>query len=200
VVGDIARAIENEIQPYCDDIVRALLDNLQNRLLERSVKPAILSCFGDIAMSIKREFERYITYVFDVLKQASETVSSTNITDEEDIELIDYINEFCLGIFEAYSGIIHGLVDGDTTQHIESQVRYIIALVTYVANYSKFLHSEQLLKAALGAVGDVIFALGDKVKHDIIRDSTIITFIRQCKSHNDDDIRKVASWVTEQTK
>lgn len=52
LVGDVARAIDMEIQQYCDVIITNLLNNLQNGALDRSVKPAILSCFGDIATVI----------------------------------------------------------------------------------------------------------------------------------------------------
>ncbi|KAI3875601.1 hypothetical protein MKX03_001552 [Papaver bracteatum] len=52
VVGDICRALEDKILPYCDGIMTQLLKNLSSNQLHRSVKPPIFSCFGDIALAI----------------------------------------------------------------------------------------------------------------------------------------------------
>lgn len=46
VVGDICRAIEDKIAPYCDGIMKQLLTDLSSETLHRSVKPAIFSCCG----------------------------------------------------------------------------------------------------------------------------------------------------------
>jgi importin subunit beta-1 len=73
VVGDISRALNNKILPYCDEIVSILLQDLQNPLLNRNVKPPILSCFGDIALAIGGEFVKYLSVVTTVLQQASTT-------------------------------------------------------------------------------------------------------------------------------
>jgi importin subunit beta-1 len=131
-VGDIVRAIDIKILPYCDEIVRSLLDNLQNRSLDRSVKPNILSCFGDIAISIKQDFNRYIQYVLEVLGNASETVTTTQI-DPSDTDFVDYINNFCSGILDAYTGIIHGLMDCGNQQAVETFVTPVINLVIYIS-------------------------------------------------------------------
>ena len=60
VVGDLTRALESKISQYCNDIVTALLENLQNATLNRSVKPHVLSCFGDIALAIGGSYEPYL--------------------------------------------------------------------------------------------------------------------------------------------
>ena len=57
LIGDISRSIEAQIQPFCDEIMSALVEALQNSSLHRSVKPPVLSCFGDIALAIGAGFE-----------------------------------------------------------------------------------------------------------------------------------------------
>jgi importin subunit beta-1 len=56
VVGDISRALEDKILPFCDGIMTVLLKDLSNSQLNRSVKPPIFSCFGDIALGIGEIF------------------------------------------------------------------------------------------------------------------------------------------------
>lgn len=56
VVGDICRALDDKILPFCDGIMTHLLKDLSSGELHRSVKPPIFSCFGDIALAIGEQY------------------------------------------------------------------------------------------------------------------------------------------------
>ena len=101
--GDICRALEIQILPYCDDIICCLLEDLQNPALNRQVKPAVLSCFGDIALAIGANFIKYLPSTFQMLDQAARTKLSS-----DDDELIEYLSSLREGILEAYIGITQG--------------------------------------------------------------------------------------------
>ena len=57
VLGDICRAVEDQIYPYCDPIMQTLLQNLQSPEVHRKVKPQILQAFGDLALATGDKFE-----------------------------------------------------------------------------------------------------------------------------------------------
>ena len=105
VVGDICRALDEKVLPFCDGIMTHLLKNLSSSQLHRSVKPPIFSCFGDIALAIGENFEKYLMYAMPMLQGAAEL--SAQAANQDD-EVIEYYNQLRIGILEAYSGIFQG--------------------------------------------------------------------------------------------
>lgn len=104
IIGDICRALGPNAAPYCNEFMQLLVTNLQSPILHRSVKPCILSCFGDIALAIGDKFEPYLEVVMMVLQQAGSMRA-----DSENYEMIDYVNSLLEGNVEAYVGIVQGM-------------------------------------------------------------------------------------------
>jgi hypothetical protein len=93
VVSEIARALNRKLsaengRALCGDIMHALLHNLQDPLIERSVKPHIISCLSDIALAVGGYFERYFPLVMRMLVQESHIR-----LDQSDYDNHDYINQ-----------------------------------------------------------------------------------------------------------
>ncbi|CAI5508356.1 unnamed protein product [Closterium sp. Naga37s-1] len=107
VVGDICRALDEAVLPYCDGIMTQLLKDLSSDQLHRSVKPPIFSCFGDIALAIGEHFAKYLAYAMPMLQSAAELSAQQGMNDVWD-EVVEYNNQLRAGIFEAYSGIFQG--------------------------------------------------------------------------------------------
>jgi importin subunit beta-1 len=70
LVGDISRALGEQSLQYAGGFMDVLLADLQSTVLHRSVKPTILSTFGDIALAINGEFEPFLATTMGVLQQA----------------------------------------------------------------------------------------------------------------------------------
>lgn len=129
LVTDIARALEQKVQPHCDAFMNSLLNNLrvsnttihdhylqqqtagadlvrQSPTLGNQFKPAILQSFGDIAQSIGGAFESYLSVVAQVLQQAAGISTQENAAN---FEMLDYIVSLREGIMDAWSGIVMAL-------------------------------------------------------------------------------------------
>ena len=72
----------------------------QSQKLNKSVKPLILSTFGDIGLAIGVEFKKYGDVVLNALHQASLIQPDPN-----DFDLVDYFNKLREGCLDAYTGI-----------------------------------------------------------------------------------------------
>lgn len=164
LVGDICRSVEADVQPYCNDIMSALMECLQNSDLHRDVKPPVLSCFGDVAMAIGAGFEPYLQVSLMMLMQASQTT-----VPADDEELADYIGGLREGILEAYTGIVQGLKDGQRTDLLLAPT-YIDAIMAFLEMLAGEMAvstdgaSRDVLGKAVGLVGDLASALGGHVK------------------------------------
>jgi len=189
VVGDVSRALGTKILPFCDELVTLLLQDLQNPVLNRNVKPPILSCFGDLALAIGGEFVKYLDFVMNMLQQAS-----TTTVDTSDYDLLDYLNQLREGIFEAYTGIIQGLRSDNAADHILPHVNHIVNFVGYVSTDNS--RSETVTRGALGVLGDLAHALGGKVKQ-FLTQPFVKSLINECLNSDNSTTSDTARWAKE---
>lgn len=155
LVSDMSIALDDLMTPYCDMLMTVLLQDLQNTNLDRDVKPSILSCIGDIALAITGNFEKYMAVVMNVLHKASET----RIVDQNDLDFVDYVDSLREGVFEAYSGILHGLNTAKKAQLFASHLFRCVAFVEFIAQESPEIRDKVLL-AGVSFIGDVGKCLG----------------------------------------
>ena len=152
MVGDLCTALEGRIAGYCDMILEILYTNLKNPAVDRKIKAAVMTCFGDIAMAITGDFEKYLGPVVQMLREASSTRLADGPADSE--EWVEYLNLLREGVLEAYSGIIHGLKESGKLHLFKEHVNTVLMLVKEISDDQ----TSQLpvIKAAVGVVGDLI--------------------------------------------
>ena len=98
-VGDLMRDAGSDLpKEAVDEIVGSLLRCLEADNLDRTVKPAVLSSFGDIAMALNGNFEPYMEAVIQMLHGASQTP-----LDMEDDEACEYVNQVRVRCFRFYA-------------------------------------------------------------------------------------------------
>ncbi|CAM8920198.1 unnamed protein product [Rhodiola kirilowii] len=190
VVGDICRALDEKVLPYCDGIMTLLLKDLSSGELHRSVKPPIFSCFGDIALAIGADFEKYLPYAISMLQTASALCAQLDANDEE---LLDYGNQLRRSIFEAYSGLLQGFKSSksDLMAPHASNLLQFIDLVVKDAN-----RDEPVLKAGVAVLGDVADVLGPSIKQLFLeRQTQYAALLNDCIESGDEQLKETASWT-----
>eukprot|EP01101_Sappina_pedata_P006992 TRINITY_DN3600_c0_g1_i1.p1 TRINITY_DN3600_c0_g1~~TRINITY_DN3600_c0_g1_i1.p1 ORF type:complete len:857 (-),score=363.05 TRINITY_DN3600_c0_g1_i1:28-2598(-) len=191
LVGDLCRALTTKMFPFCDEIMAQLLANLRNPALFNSIRPIILSCFGDIALGVGPLFEKYYEFVLAVLQQASSTTIDTS-----DPEMVDYLNQLRESIFEALIGLVQGMDTGDKTKghpilnHVEFAVNYF----EYV--YSDQNKTEEVVKAGVGLIGDLAHVLGSRVSQ-LLKRPSLLTILKELVHGADRDLSSVALWAAQ---
>ncbi|KAM7463640.1 hypothetical protein LguiA_031761 [Lonicera macranthoides] len=190
VVGDICRALEEKVLPYCDGIMTQLLKDLSSNQLHRSVKPPIFSCFGDIALAIGENFEKYLIYAMPMLQSAAELSSHTSGADDE---MIEYTNLLRNGILEAYSGIFQGFKNSPKTQLLIPYAPHILQFLDSI--YMEKDMDDVVMKTAIGVLGDLADTLGSNAGSLIQQSLSSKDFLNECLSSDDHMIKESAEWA-----
>ena len=188
-VGDISRNIEEKIQPFCDNIMNALVDDLKDSTIHRSVKPPVLSCFGDIAMAIGGAYKPYLEFSVLMLMQAS----ATTVPDDDE-DLVEYLNLLREAILEAYVGIIQGLRDGNMLGDFMTYVPSVLQFLQVIAEDPN--RDSYVLSKAVGLLGDLAQTMGPQIK-DEINKQFVSKLVSDAMSSNDASLVEVATWASQ---
>lgn len=193
VVGDICRALDDKIEPYCEPIVYLLLRDLGSEKLHRSVKPPILSCFGDLALATGASFEKFLSYVVGMLQSAMQLSANTNPDDEE---MVDYNNELRNGIFEAYAGILQGLklesMDASKLNGIREHVPFVVDFIEAVSKDPNC--DSTVTRSMVGVLGDIANCFRG-VGPVFAQKPFWNQFLSECASSPDAALRRDAAWA-----
>ncbi|KAJ9548981.1 hypothetical protein OSB04_021524 [Centaurea solstitialis] len=189
VVGDICRALDDKMLPYCDNIMTLLLKDLSSGDLHRSVKPPIFSCFGDVALAIGEHFEKYVPYAMPMMQGAAEVCAQIDINDEE---MVEYGNQLKRSIFEAYSGILQGFKNSKA----EIMLPHAPHLLKFIEVSVKDPHrDESVVRAAVAVLGDLADALGSHVK-TLFKDLAFCSeLLGECLQSEDEQLKETATWT-----
>ncbi|KAI8228631.1 Importin subunit beta-1 [Colletotrichum sp. SAR 10_86] len=196
LVSDLTRSLGEQSQPYCDNFMNHLLNNLKSPSLSNQFKPAILQCFGDIAGAIGGHFETYLSVIAGVLQQAA----TVNAGPEGPYEMYDYVISLREGIMDAWGGIIGAMRASNKTTVLQPYVPSIFQLLNQIA--SDMNRSEALMRAAMGVIGDLAMAYPNGELVEIFRQDWLTALIKETKTNREFQARTIetARWAREQVK
>ncbi|GBP12370.1 Importin subunit beta-1 [Eumeta japonica] len=195
LTGDICRALKTKILPYCDEIILLLLENLGDATIHRSVKPQILSVFGDIALAIGPDFAKYFDIVMQMLLQASNAQ-----VDRSDYDMVEYLGELRESVLEAYTGIIQGMKEGDgevrmDISRVEPHLPAIVNFMTQVACEPE--RTDGHLSVISGLTGDLCMVFGARVL-PLIETRPLLDLLQAARRSRTARTKALATWATKE--
>ncbi|GES62309.1 importin beta-1 subunit [Aspergillus terreus] len=195
LVSDIARALNEKVQPYCDTFMNYLLTNLRSST--NQLKPAILETFGDIAQAIGTQFDTYLPVVAQVLQQASIVTASADVT----VEMIDYIVSLREGIMDAWGGILLTYKGKPQVAQLQPYVESIFQLL-HLISQDLARSSEGLMRSSMGVLGDLAEAFPNGEFAAFFRNDWVTALVRDTRQNRDFSPRTIdtARWTREQVK
>uniref|UniRef100_A0A7N6FA32 Importin N-terminal domain-containing protein n=1 Tax=Anabas testudineus TaxID=64144 RepID=A0A7N6FA32_ANATE len=173
LVCDLCRALMSNILPYCDEIMQLLLENLGNENVHRSVKPQILSAFGDIALAIGGEFKKYLDIVLDTLQQASQAQ-------------VDRVSK-CM---EVYLGL------NADVMLVQPRVEFILSFIHHIAEDED--RSDGVVGNAAGLIGDLCTAFGKDVMKLVEVRPFINDLLTEGRRSKTSKTKMLATWATKE--
>ncbi|OBZ82225.1 Importin subunit beta-1 [Choanephora cucurbitarum] len=194
LIGDICRALGKDATPYCNNLMQLLVSNLQSPVLHRTVKPAILSCFGDIALAIGDGFSGYLEVVMMVLQQAGSMRA-----DRDNYEMIDYVNTLYEGCVEAYVGIVQGLNGTPQASMLLPYLPHIIEFIHMIAIDAN--KTDSLTRSIIGLLGDLAETFNVQIK-PLLQQDWISTLLREARTsrHYGQSTKETSRWAKEMIK
>ncbi|VVC34796.1 Armadillo-type fold,Armadillo-like helical,Importin-beta, N-terminal domain [Cinara cedri] len=195
LVGDLSRALHEDLAPHCDQIFALLFETLQNNTVNRNLKPQILSTFGDIALGIGSEFKKYLEHVLNALVQVAQLQMDPN-----DAEIVNYLNELREGVLAAYVGIVQGLKGEGYTSN--QDVYLLEAHLPFMVQYMISICSDPnahpgILKSCCGLVGDLCTAFGQKAC-PVLDNGHVHELLYKGRQSADVFARNLAHWSTKE--
>ncbi|XP_038219337.1 importin subunit beta-1 isoform X1 [Zerene cesonia] len=195
LTGDICRALKSKVLPYCDEIICLLLQNLSDPTIHRSVKPQILSVFGDIALSIGPDFKKYFDVVMQMLLQAS-----TIQVDRNDYDMVEYLGELRESILEAYTGIIQGLkgVDGEVRSDVALVEPHVPAIVSFMVQVaSEPERTDGHMSVIAGLTGDLCTVFGGRVI-PLLETKPLLDLLQAARKSRTQRTKTLANWAAKE--
>uniref|UniRef100_A0A915Q815 Importin subunit beta-1/Transportin-1-like TPR repeats domain-containing protein n=1 Tax=Setaria digitata TaxID=48799 RepID=A0A915Q815_9BILA len=193
VLVDLCRALEASLMPHLDEFMGLLFQIVQSDKIDRLVKPAVLSCFGDVALAIGPNFTRYYEYVMAVLVMA---LSTAKVEDPEDYDNVEYVEQLRESCVEAYTGIVQGMrtTQNNELQQLRDQIQNMLGLIELIATSNS---PNSLIGAASGLLGDLVMSFGEQILPYVDNQniSAMLTKGRRSKAAK---TKSLALWATQE--
>eukprot|EP00755_Sulcionema_specki_P026763 Sspe_Gene.16208::Locus_5709_Transcript_1_1_Confidence_1.000_Length_2838::g.16208::m.16208/K14293/KPNB1, IPO1; importin subunit beta-1 len=191
VTKSLAAVLGASLQPYCNDIVGILLENLKSKDLSMDVKPKIISCFGDIAFAIDEHFVAYLPRVMSVIHIAVQTVQGAAASDEQ---MAIYQNEIWENVCSAYTCILLGMKNCQAA--LTPYVTQMLEHVALISMKRQTIMPEVYINA-LTVVGDLANVYRTEIKEQL-KHEAIMYLVMDGKNHKDEGVRKAADMAIEE--
>lgn len=161
LIRNICRALRSQVLPYSDNIMAVLLEKLSSSSLHHSLKPQILSLFGDVAIAVGPRFTKHIRSVLQVLSE-----TSSDCTSKSDRMTVECQNGLWQGCLDAYTGMIQALIEDKDSLAADVQLVLphvpLIAIIITVSSVS-ISRSDIKIASCAELIGNLCTVFGAEI-------------------------------------
>lgn len=195
LVADLAQSLGLAIGPYLNGLMDILGSTLSNSDSKRELKPAILSCFGDIAGVIGPQFEPYMAVVMGICSQFAVIIPEDNTYDAT-----EYAISVKSAVLDCYIGIVSSL--SNNPQQLLNFITPIFQFLEHVAANVEMSTNETTARSAVGLLGDIAASFPDGHLRDYYGQEWVTTFIKRTRSNFSfsQQTKDAARWARERQK
>ena len=198
-VSDLCFALENSLSTeFCDTMMAAMLEFMQNAEAPMNTKILALTSMGDIALQIGARFEKYFAAVFPVIESAGAYVKTV---DSDNLDMLDLREDLVQGVCECFTGFIQGY-----SHERDILAPYVMHMTEFIGYFGSIEGiGEQPRDLCVQVLGDILNVFKDYYRGDLLRaihtfinDPRIGEIIRKAKHCSTESYRNSAQWTQEQ--
>ncbi|NXC34496.1 IMB1 protein, partial [Campylorhamphus procurvoides] len=198
LVGDLCRALQSNILPFCDEVMQLLLENLGvsiSLLISNSWLHTPREVGGGRSTSTGGQGLCTPPNPFPVAHCPSWGLL------QSDYDMVDYLNELREGCLEAYTGIIQGLKGDQENVHpdvmlVQPRVEFILSYIDHIAGDED--HTDGVVACAAGLIGDLCTAFGKDVLKLVEARPMIHELLTEGRRSKTNKTKTLATWATKE--
>ncbi|NXX16424.1 IMB1 protein, partial [Podargus strigoides] len=196
LVGDLCRALQNNILPFCDEVMQLLLENLGVSVY------LLISWLVTVGLHAEKKVgggrSRSVRHA---LKISAWLKWPFLLPFQSDYDMVDYLNELREGCLEAYTGIIQGLKGDQENVHpdvmlVQPRVEFILSYIDHIAGDED--HTDGVVACAAGLIGDLCTAFGKDVLKLVEARPMIHELLTEGRRSKTNKTKTLATWATKE--
>ncbi|NXB85980.1 IMB1 protein, partial [Vidua chalybeata] len=196
LVGDLCRALQSNILPFCDEVMQLLLENLgvSGRFPSNSWMLTLPRGVGG-----GRSLGKLRMWKIQEVKLKASLCPC--VCPQSDYDMVDYLNELREGCLEAYTGIIQGLKGDQENVHpdvmlVQPRVEFILSYIDHIAGDED--HTDGVVACAAGLIGDLCTAFGKDGLKLVEARPMIHELLTEGRRSKTNKTKTLATWATKE--
>jgi len=194
ILGDVCRCTEINFKPFIERAALSIFSLLQNPKINPNLKPLVLVCLGDIALSDESFWENFSSKVLKIFKEASGSFEKFSNLDE--MENREWVLSMKESLIEGMVGIIQSFQNDNRKKGSEEEYIKLLWIPKFLQEILSKNRKLRTTEACLGLIGDLSlnFPLFKKTS---ISYSWVRQILFEAKNNRISKVKTLGSWIYE---
>ena len=190
-MGDLCRTIKKEIKPFVEKIIDVMVNKLNKNSTDKKIKPAIITCIGDIALT--HEFtSKYFNVIVESFKKI--IISQQLFYLEKDNESLEINLKIKEAVLEGITGAIQCFQDCNEyliKKNLFEKLKWISDYIyDTICKDRLFI----IVKTSIGLIGDLSLS-SYQIKQLFQKECWVFQLLSESKNNTEDKIKMIGIWA-----